>query len=322
MINDQLAALKVDRLRTFLAVVRHGSFSAAAAALFLPQPRVSQHVADLERLFGARLFDRSRQPVTLTEAGSQLLPHVQTVIDSLAAAVRDLDCGGGPLGGTVVVGMYPSAAAHFYGELVRDVKGSHPGVEIVLWEGATLEIGTALAAGDVDLAIRPCLPAPEHTERLAWETLWVEPLVAVLPADSGLQAPTGAIDIAQLGSQSLITIGASHGPSERLAGFDCTEALAAAGLADLVAYQTNQPQTLVGMVRSGLGVGITNQLAVTTSNCAGVQVVPLTGEGCSREVALWWRTRVPLSASVDAVAEAYRTVSELTVGNAHHPREE
>ena len=310
MLSERLASLKVDRLRTFLAVVRHGSFSAAAEALFLPQPRVSQHVADLERLFGAQLFDRSRQPVTLTESGRRLLPHVQAIVDSLGAAVRDLDHADGPLGGTVVIGMYPSAAAHCYGELVRRMRQTQPGVEVVLWEGATLELGTALTAGDVDLVIRPRLPTPEHVDRLAWETLWSEPLVAVLPADGSGPEPGGdTAELTELRGRPLITIGAAHGPGDRLAGFDCTAALSAADLIGSVAYRTNQPQTLVSMVRSGLGIGITNHLAVHTSNRDGVRVVPLTGEDCSREVALWWRARIPLSASVAAVAEVCRRIA-------------
>lgn len=308
VINDRLAALKMDRLRTFLAVVRHGSFSAAAATLFLPQPRVSQHVADLERIFGTKLFDRSRQPVTLTESGQLLVPHVQSIVESLGAAARDLDSAGGPLGGTVVVGMYPSAAAHCYGDLVRRMQHSHPGVEVVLWEGAALELGSALAAGDIDLAIRPCLPIPDNVDRLAWESLWIEPLVAILPSEFETQGAS-SLAIEELHSQPLITIGASHGPSDKSGGFDCTEALAAAGLSSAVDYRTNQPQTLVSMVRSGLGIGILNRLAVLTSNCQGVRALPLTGEGCSREVALWWRTRVPLSASISAVAESCRAIT-------------
>ncbi|WP_082944769.1 LysR family transcriptional regulator [Mycobacterium sp. 852013-50091_SCH5140682] len=303
MLNDRLAGLKVDRLRTFDAVVRHGSFSAAAEALFLPQPRVSQHIADLERLFGVQLFDRSRHPVMLTDNGRRLHPHVQAVLDELTAAQRNLPNAGGLLGGTVVVGMYPSAAAHCYAEVVRHLKQTQPGVEVLLWEGATLELDAALVAGDIDLAIRPSLPTPEHVDRLGCEMLWSEPLVAVFSVDDS-PPPRSGIALTDLKDRTLITVGEAHGPSTRIAGLDGTAALETAGLLGAVAYRTNQPQTLVSMVRSGLGIGITNQLAAQTSNHDGVCIVPLVGQGCNREVALWWRSRAPLSASVAAVAEA------------------
>lgn len=307
MLNDRLAGLKIDRLRSFLAVVRHGTFSAAAEALFLPQPRVSSHVADLERLFGVTLFDRSRHPVTLTDGGRRFLPYAEAVADSLALAANEVIGGGqdGTLEGSVVLGMYPSAAAYCYGELVRRLKASQPGVDLVLWEGSTLELGVALDAGDIDLAIRPNLPAPERVQRLEAEVLWREPLVAVLHEDDPL-ATRDCLTLAELDQRPIITIGSRRAPRDLPRGFESTSALARAGMLDAVVHRTNQPQTLVSLVRSGLGVGVTNQLAALTSNSAGVRIVTLTGEGCNREVALWRRARMPMSASVAAVAKLCR----------------
>ena len=60
-------------LHAFLAVTEHGSFSAAAEALFLTQPAISKRIALLEDQLGARLFDRIGRQVHLTEAGLSLI---------------------------------------------------------------------------------------------------------------------------------------------------------------------------------------------------------------------------------------------------------
>ena len=63
--------LNLNKLEIFAAVVRAGSFSAAAEQLLLTQPAVSQHIQDLEVSLGTRLFVRGRRGVTLTPAGEK-----------------------------------------------------------------------------------------------------------------------------------------------------------------------------------------------------------------------------------------------------------
>lgn len=303
---ERLAGLKLDRLRTFLSVARRGSFSAAAQDLYLPQPRVSAHIADLERVLGATLFDRSRQPVTLTDAGERLLPHAHSVVEQLRTAAQDITGSAtGEVAGSVVVGMYPSAAAHLYGPLLVALAETHPRIELHLWEGSTLELEAALADGDVDLAVRPELPAP-RTGRLASTPLWIEPLVVVVPDDSRL-ASRPVLRLADVAGQPLVTIGPALGERGGPGGFESSAALARAGLIEQVSHRTNQPQTLVSVVRSGLAIGVTNLLAMHTSNLDQVAVVPLSDEGCTRAVALWHRTDAADTAAVAAVrAECLR----------------
>ena len=79
------SALEVRQLRAFLALVDHGSVSAAALALGLAQSTVSEALAALERAVGAPIVLRRRgaQPTALTAAGEALLPD----LDELAHAV-------------------------------------------------------------------------------------------------------------------------------------------------------------------------------------------------------------------------------------------
>src|SRR5256885_3328158 len=74
------------QFEVFLAVAKAGSFRAAAEAMHLSQPALSQHVAEMERELGTRLFDRLGRKVALTEAGRILEDHAHRLFASLASA--------------------------------------------------------------------------------------------------------------------------------------------------------------------------------------------------------------------------------------------
>lgn len=78
-----LDGVTLDQLRTFLAVVDEGSFSAAGRKLGRAQSVVSQTLANLEAQLGFRLFDRSARYPRLTDEGRNLLPEARQVADSI-----------------------------------------------------------------------------------------------------------------------------------------------------------------------------------------------------------------------------------------------
>src|SRR5262245_24264336 len=65
--------ISTETVKTYLAVCEHRNFSAAAVALRKSQSNVSTRVAQLEGEIGLKLFDRSKRPLRLTEAGSVFL---------------------------------------------------------------------------------------------------------------------------------------------------------------------------------------------------------------------------------------------------------
>ena len=89
--------LPLNALRAFDAVGRHLSFTAAAHALNVSQSAVSRHVIGLEELLGLQLFERRPQSLTLTKAGSSLLPTVRGSFDRIEQALNDVVRGGGGL---------------------------------------------------------------------------------------------------------------------------------------------------------------------------------------------------------------------------------
>src|ERR1700753_1577527 len=98
------------RLQVLHALGQHGTVTAAAEALRLSGPAVSQHLAALEREAGAKLGEKPGRTLALTPAGRLLVAHAEIVLNDLAAAESALAALTGEGGGTVRVAAFPSAA--------------------------------------------------------------------------------------------------------------------------------------------------------------------------------------------------------------------
>ena len=283
---------RMDWIVSFVAVARHGGFSAAGKAVFRGQSRISEHVADLERALGVQLFDRTAHPARLTPGGRAMLPHAEEILTRLDVLTSTQ--------GEIRFGAYPSAAAWLFPQVVRRLP---PEIRLLLIEGPSVDLEGDLLRGDLDLAIRPVLPLVA-SESLDHELLWREPLVAVF-AESHPLAGVASVSLEELADLPLISIGETDGPRQ----FESHLAFGAAGLNPRSAFRTNQPQTLLSLVRHGLGVGVTNELAVTTANLTGVQLVPIHDAGVDRQVALFTHRSRPRSPALERVIEVVKDIT-------------
>lgn len=164
--------LSLDLLRTFLAVYRAGSLTAAAGALGLSQPTVTAQVRSLEARLGRPLFDRLPRGVTPTPVAAELARRVAEPLDALAATA--LDVGSGPFPAIVHLG----GPADFLSERVLPALASHAaaGLRLRVRFGLPEEVLPAVAAGRLDLAITGIRP---RLRGIAVTPLWDEEFVLV-----------------------------------------------------------------------------------------------------------------------------------------------
>ena len=147
---------------------------------------ISQQIATLERLVGARLLERpgGPRPVSLTEAGELLLRHADGILARLHAAQADLAALSDGSAGKLRVGAYQSVGARILPELLRRFAGAWPQVEVTLTESANdYALIAAVERGELDLAF-VMLPVEEGS--FEWVELMEDPYVLVVPADSPL----------------------------------------------------------------------------------------------------------------------------------------
>jgi molybdate transport repressor ModE-like protein len=194
---DRWLGIELRHLTALEAVAREGSFGRAAKSLGYTQSAVSQQIAALERIVGARLVDRpgGPRPVSLTEAGELLLRHAAAIVARLAAAQADLAALAEGEGGVLRVGIYQSVGQRILPELMRRFVRQWPKVEITLSESADdRELLLLVERGELDLTFcdLPLVEGPfESLELLR------DPYVLVVPEGSDLERPT-LREIAQL----------------------------------------------------------------------------------------------------------------------------
>jgi LysR family carnitine catabolism transcriptional activator len=293
-------SLQTAWLKSFLAVAECGGFGAATLGLHLSQSRVSAHIAALEHVLGVTLFDRKARPICTTEAGELFRSHALTALLELQrgveAARRTLD----NLVAHVTIGSYPSVSSTYLPAVLQELQARHPGVTVGLCEGTAATLEEMVAKGTVDLAFRPLLPKMRETT-LCHRTIWCEDIVAVMRENDPLAEKT-PVSINDILSRPLI--GNPSGSEEDGGGFDVRNSLGeAAGRAN-IAYLTDQPATLVALVRAAFGVGVINRLALHTTSTEGLTIRTIDSPTAHRNVALFWLRRRGESAVVKAFLDA------------------
>ncbi|MCX0243014.1 LysR family transcriptional regulator [Streptomyces drozdowiczii] len=241
--------MEIRQLRHFMAVVTHGSFTAAARAELIVQSALSTSVRNLERELGAELFDRTGRRVVLTEAGRALLPAARTVLAGTDAARDAVAAVSGLATGRVRVGTIQTLTCV---DLAAELAAFHrlwPGVQISLREATTPELVAAVRAGELDLAYL----APDTAdlpEGITAFATWHEELVLITAPGHPL-ATAGRTLIKDLADEPFVDFRAGTGLEtavRRLA--------AHCGLERRITCDVTQIRLLVDLVRAGIGVAI------------------------------------------------------------------
>jgi DNA-binding transcriptional LysR family regulator len=293
-------SLQTAWLRSFLAVADKGGFGAATLALHLSQSRVSAHIAALEHALGVTLFDRKARPICTTEAGELFRGHAMTALLELQRGIDAVRSTLDNLVAHVTIGSYPSVSSAYLPAILRELQAKHPGVTVALHEGNAATLEEMVAGGTVDLAFRPLLPKMREVT-LCHRTIWREDIVAVMRENDPL-AENASISIDDALARPLI--GNPAGSEEEGGGFDIRNTLGSAAARANIAYLTDQPTTLVALVRAAFGIGVINRLALETTSTEGLTIRTIDSPTAHRHVALFWTRRRADSAVVKAFLEA------------------
>src|SRR5882724_9635279 len=141
------------QFEVFLAVAKAGSFRVAAEAMHLSQPALSQHVAELERELGARLFDRLGRSVALTEAGRILEDHALRLFATLTSAREAIAELGGLKRGSLLVGASTTPGIYVLPAVVAAFQRRHPGIALSLQIANSAVIEERIRGNEIDLGV-------------------------------------------------------------------------------------------------------------------------------------------------------------------------
>jgi DNA-binding transcriptional LysR family regulator len=257
--------LNVSRLRVFREVAEHGSFSAAAEAMSYTQSAVSQQIATLEGEVGMTLLERLPRGVRLTQAGRTLMAHTEGILARLQAAEAELLELKGLRGGQLRMASFPTAGATLMPVAIAAFRRAHPQVELTLSEGEPEEIAPRLHAGELDLALLfefadagdPLGEALTRGEGLTRVELLEDPLYLALPRRHGL-ARAAEVRLEDLHGEAWVQT-ARASPC----AMHVVRCCHAAGFEPNVAFESDDYQTVQGLVASGVGVALIPELALS-----------------------------------------------------------
>jgi len=144
-------------LRSFLAVVRRGSLSAAARATGLTQPTVGRHIDELETGLGVALFTRSQAGLLPTDAATTLVPHAEAMEAAFAALVRAAKTGGDAAQprGVVRISASEIVGTFVLPPILAEIRARFPNIVIEL---ALNNRTDDLLRRDADIAVRMVRP--------------------------------------------------------------------------------------------------------------------------------------------------------------------
>ncbi len=168
-------AVDVRQLAAIVAVADHGTFSAAARALYTVQSNVSGHVAKLERELGVTLIDRANGG--LTEQGERVVERARRVlheIDDIAADIASLD---DDVSGDARIGVIGTTARWLMPQLLGAVAERYPRVHPIVSEGSTTTIVPGVLSGQLNAAI---IHLPIDDPELEVEPLFAEDLLLLV----------------------------------------------------------------------------------------------------------------------------------------------
>ncbi len=251
--------LSLARLKVLQEVVDRGSFSAAADALAYTQSAVSQSVARLEEETGTPLVVRDRRRVRPTAAGATLLDHADAIFSSVRAAEEDLAAVLGLRAGRLRVASFPSAGATLMPEAIASFRRRHPDVQLSLSEGEPEEIAPRLRAGELDLALLYAFPDSEAEafHGLSVLTLLEDAMHVALPAEHELAGKPG-LTLWDLRGEDWVQTSASSPCAVHV-----VRSCVAAGFDPHVTFESDDYETIQGLVAAGVGVALIPRLALT-----------------------------------------------------------
>lgn len=264
--------MNTDQLKSFLAVAQTGSFSEAAAQLYITQSSVSKHIQSLERELGTALFDRSRRKISLTPAGEQALAEAQRMNTAYLRLLEAVRNAADEKETALRVASIPVMAQYDITGLLADFSARRPEICLEILEMEGIDMVNRLERREIDLAF---LRISETEGNLDTLPLFEDRLSVVLSENHPL-ASREEISLRELSDEKFLFM------SRGTLLYDlCVRVCREHGFAPRVIYTGTRIENILSLVRNNHGISLMMRQAVTYMHHEGTRVVPLKEETVS-----------------------------------------
>lgn len=166
------------QLQYLSEVVKHQSVTKAADSLYISQSALSHYIRKAEEELGVRIFDRSTNPITLTEAGKCYMESAQRILlenERLTKELRDIT---NHMSGTLSIGTSVDRCSYMMPGLLPSFKEIYPGIKVNVVVGSGNMLRDMLHNGEIDLLLLPDLP-DDNKKGLISDVLYTEEMLLV-----------------------------------------------------------------------------------------------------------------------------------------------
>ena len=258
------------RLQVFHTVARLLSFTKAAESLHMTQPAVTFQVRQLEEYFNPRLFDRTHNRISLTEAGEVVYGFADRIFDLYAEmenAVREMT---GEISGSLTIGASTTIAEYMLPALLGDFRNQYPDVTIHLKVSNTEGIVSMVENNTIDLGV---VEAPVGNKNLVVDKCRDDQLVAIVPPRHEL-AGRSKVTMQELLEYPFICREEGSGTREVITNYICKTDECKQSMQ--IAMELGSPEAVKGAVEAGMGVSVVSNATIQKELRLGTLVaIPL-----------------------------------------------
>ncbi|WP_066630047.1 LysR family transcriptional regulator [Labilibacter marinus] len=240
--------MELRHLKYFLAVAEELNFTKAAERLYISQPPLSRQIKELENEIGAQLFERNNKKVALTEAGLYFKEQITLQIQKLEAIVLKTRKISENVSGEYRIAYISSTFSKTITSLVQHLIKKYPYLNIKLYETSTNKQISALEQHKVDLGI---LRAPVISTHIDTQ-LWYKDSYALVYNKRNISTEK-AEDLKHLKDEVFVFYNKDYAPSYYQS---LMEICSKYGFIPNVVHESNNINSIIQLVRNGLGVSI------------------------------------------------------------------
>ena len=252
--------MTIVQLEYVVAVDTYRSFVAAAEKCFVTQPTLSMQIQKLEDTLGVKLFDRSKQPVTPTEIGIDIITQARILLAESEKIKEIITDRQKELSGELKVGIIPTISPYILPKIINGFVAKYPQVKLIVWEQTTENIIQQLKLGTIDCGI---LSTPLHESALLEIPVFYENFVAYTSKTSKLYKKK-SINPDDIDMEEIWVLNEGHCMREQVLNI-CQRRKATQGFKHFE-YNTGSVETLKRMVDQNNGATILPELALSDLN--------------------------------------------------------
>ena len=175
--------MTITQLKYTLAVAEYKNFTIAAEHCFVTQPTLSMQIQKLEDELDAKIFNRSKKPIELTEVGLKIIAQAKVIVDESNRIKDIVHQQKGFVGGEFKLGIIPTVMPTLLPMFLKTFNKKYPEVQLIIEELTTEEIIRKLTDGHIDAALAA---TPLENEDIKERVLYYEPFVGLIPDEHRL----------------------------------------------------------------------------------------------------------------------------------------